>query len=588
MQTPSHERIRPWGIGRIVVTQLTEQAAQHADAEQTAGLEAAAPAFQFVWEQPDDEHAFWQIDRMHFPEPIAYSDHSLMRTVYGYGFNRAAEYYGLPVRAHARRFGAYFYSSMAPNLPPEQLAKQGKIAEERLKPAVSGLRERWEQEWLPEVQQIIADFRAYDLATASVPELRAHVDLTVERMQRLWEIHFLLAFPMLLGLSLFDDFYRDLFGDEDAFQAFRLLQGFENKTLESNQALWALSRKAVAEPVVRQVCETLATGEIVPALEESAQGRAFLSELHAYLDAYGHRGDTWGLRPPGWLEDPTSVLRNLKDYVKQTDRDLAGERTALIQERERLLAEARERLVGYPRPVVGQFEGLLQAAQFANVLSEEHGFWIDFTSMYEVRLVFLELGKRLAEAGLLADPEDVFYLSVEEIKATADAFPTLDQRALVAERQAELEHAATLTPPPVLGTPPAGPPPQDPIGRAIVKMFGGGPPPVSDVPSEIHGSAGSPGTVRGTARVIRSLSDADRLQPGDILVAEFTAPPWTPLFATASAVVTDAGGILSHCAVVAREYGIPAVVGTGRATAIIQDGQQIEVDGNAGLVRLLD
>ena len=143
-------------------------------------------------------------------------------------------------------------------------------------------------------------------------------------------------------------------------------------------------------------------------------------------------------------------------------------------------------------------------------------------------------------------------------------------------------------PPPVLGTPPSGPPPQDPVGRAIMKMFGGPPPTESDVPSELRGNAGSPGLVRGTARVIRSLADADRLQPGDVLVAEFTAPPWTPLFATASAVVTDAGGILSHCAVVAREYGIPAVVGTGRATATIRDGQQVEVDGGAGLVRLLD
>jgi pyruvate,water dikinase len=121
-----------------------------------------------------------------------------------------------------------------------------------------------------------------------------------------------------------------------------------------------------------------------------------------------------------------------------------------------------------------------------------------------------------------------------------------------------------------------------------MKMFGGPPPSTADAPSELRGSAGSPGTVSGTARLVRTLADADRLNPGDILVTEFTAPPWTPLFATVSAVVTDAGGILSHCAVVAREYGIPAVVGTARATATIRDGQQIEVDGNAGLVRLLD
>jgi pyruvate,water dikinase len=411
-------------------------------------------------------------------------------------------------------------------------------------------------------------------------------------MQRLWEIHFLLAFPMLLGISLFDDFYRDLFGDEDAFQAYRLLQGFENKTLESNQALWALSRRALAEPTVRRVVETHSADEMVRTLEKTTEGRAFLAELRIFLDAYGHRGDTWGLRPPGWLEDPRSVLRNLKEYVKQPDRDLAAERAGLVEERERLLAEARERLAGYPRPVVGQFEGLLLAAQFANVLSEEHGFWIDFASMYEVRLVLLEIGRRIEAAGLLDAPDDVFLLTVEEIRAGITALAEgrrgEDRRALVAERQAELERAAAITPPPVIGTPPAGPPPQDPIGRAIVKMFGGGPAAPSEVPSELRGSAGSPGVVRGTARVVRSLAEADRLQAGDVLVAEFTAPPWTPLFATAAAVVTDAGGILSHCAVVAREYGIPAVVGTGNATAVIRDGQQVEVDGNTGLVRVLE
>ena len=86
---------------------------------------------------------------------------------------------------------------------------------------------------------------------------------------------------------------------------------------------------------------------------------------------------------------------------------------------------------------------------------------------------------------------------------------------------------------------------------------------------------------------MRSLAEAGRLRPGDVLVAETTAPPWTPLFATAAAIVTDTGGVLSHCAVVAREYGLPAVVGTGAATASIEDGRLVEVDGDAGLVRLL-
>lgn len=102
------------------------------------------------------------------------------------------------------------------------------------------------------------------------------------------------------------------------------------------------------------------------------------------------------------------------------------------------------------------------------------------------------------------------------------------------------------------------------------------------------GNPGSPRKFKGTARIVRSLADGSKLKTGDIPVAETTAPPWTPLFATAAAIVTDTGGILSHCAVVAREYRIPAVVGTGVATRTIKDGQTIEVDGDAGLVRIVE
>ena len=180
----------------------------------------------------------------------------------------------------------------------------------------------------------------------------------------------------------------------------------------------------------------------------------------------------------------------------------------------------------------------------------------------------------------------MFHLTLDELRETAEKLPKLDRRGLVAQRKAEIEHFRTIQPPPVLGTPPPGPPPDDPGSRALGKFFGTPPQPPSE-PDVLQGSPGSPGTVRGPARVLRSLSEADEFQQGEVLVAETTAPPWTPLFATAAAIVTDTGGILSHSAVVAREYGIPAVVGTGKATMMIQDGQTIEVDGDKGLVRLV-
>ena len=203
--------------------------------------------------------------------------------------------------------------------------------------------------------------------------------------------------------------------------------------------------------------------------------------------------------------------------------------------------------------------------------------------MYRVRCVFMELGRRLAEAGVLAGADDVFYLTLEE---ALDAEGALRQaglrRSQVVERKAEVERFRPISAPPVLGTD-HGPPPDSMMNRFLMKFFGG-PPPASDDPDVLKGNAGSPGKVRGKARVIMSLEEAGRLKQGDILVTSSTAPPWTPLFATAGGIVTDTGGILSHCAVVAREYHIPAVVGTGGGTARIQDGQLIEVDGDAGTV----
>ena len=248
------------------------------------------------------------------------------------------------------------------------------------------------------------------------------------------------------------------------------------------------------------------------------------------------------------------------------------------------MAVVRGRLQDYPAPVVERFEFLLKAAQEGVVLSEDHGFWIDFGATYRVRRVLLEIGRRLSEAGVIDQPADVCYLTLDEVRALAAAHHGSDRRSLVQLRRREVEHFRGVSPPPALGAD-NGPPPDDPMSRFFGKFFGG-PPPAFEAANVLKGNAGSPGKVRGPAKVIRSLSDAGKLRAGDVLVAETTASPWTPLFATAAAIVTDTGGVLSHCAVVAREYRIPAVVGTGRATTTIRDGEFVEVDGDAGLVRI--
>ena len=153
----------------------------------------------------------------------------------------------------------------------------------------------------------------------------------------------------------------------------------------------------------------------------------------------------------------------------------------------------------------------------------------------------------------------------------------------VATRKADLGRWERLVPPPFLGAPNTDAPPPD-LARAINRFYGGEVAPSTD--SVVKGHAASKGVVTGRARIIMELSDAGLLEKGEILVCPSTAPPWTPLFAIAAAIVTDTGGILSHSAICAREYGIPCVVGTQVATQKIADGASITVDGGAGTVRI--
>ena len=258
-------------------------------------------------------------------------------------------------------------------------------------------------------------WEAFDPASSTLSQLVDALDDSVERTRRLYEIHFLIWLPFMAAISLFDDFYRDVLGGVSEFDAYRLLQGFDNKTVESGRALWQLSRRALQVAAVRAVLEQEPAEAVTAALEETPEGRRFLDLLDEYLQTWGQRGDRWGWSFPSWIEDPTPVIRTLKDYVRQPDRDLEGEMAAQVAEREQLVSAARERLRSHPPDVVNRFEFLLKAAQKAIVLTEDHSHWIDFRCMYHLHRISLEVGRRLSAAGVVDRPDDVFLLTLEEL-----------------------------------------------------------------------------------------------------------------------------------------------------------------------------
>lgn len=538
----------------------------------------SAPAtFPVSWEQPGDANLFWRQERQHYPDPILPLRFSLDAVAFPYGLLAAAGRYHLPIaEMRVRRINTYVYGALVPLQETSvNRAARGRRAQETLITVIGGLGEWWHEHWLPSVKDHLAFWNAFDLPRADKVAFQAHVEETLSRYRALWKIHAQIALPVAFAVSHFDDFYRDLFPRSMHFAPYDLLRGFESKTLERDRWMWRLSRRALASAVVRDVFLLEKVLGLEPALQQSAAGRVFLAELDNLLAEFG----------ASWSGNRLTPLAIIQAYVRQPERDLEAKLAELARQREEAIARTTHALASHSPAVREKFHFLLRGAQQATVLHEDHAYWIDQLGTEHVLAVFRECGHRLAKAGVLAEPGDVMYLALEEVRA-ALATPLASLAETVEARRAEMVHFAQIKPPPVLGTPPAGPPPVDPISRALARVSGA-PLPSTTVTRTIQGYPASAGQVQGVVRLLHSPAEAARLQPGEILVAPTTTPTWTPLFATAAAVVTDTGGILSHCAAVAREYGLPAVVGTGNATTRLRDGQPVQVDGTRGTVLIL-
>ncbi len=585
----------------------------------TTGTHAAAPGqpipapedFPVSWENPADARLTWQLQPQ-IPLPVAPLIYSVLAACVR-GFSSVSAQVGLPFNLRTMHINGYYYVAFAPTAaPPEVVMKaigaanrlapglvkllMGRMAAgmtkgqlDKLNPILARFDTFWQDELLPEIKQHLAYFESCDLRGLSLAQLRAHFAEGLRRVERMGGgLHMLAGIPAIFAMSQFEELYCDLFEGATPFDALRLLQGFDNKTVEGDRVLWGLSRAALTMPTVRQMLAERAAADVIPALEQSGEGRRFLADLSTYLNQFGRRlNPFYALDEPSWIEDPTTVIECLKAYATRPDTHPEAEQARLAAGREKAIAKARAKLAGYPQPIVAQFETLLKAAQTAAVVSEDHNYWIDQHGWYQMRRLALEFGRRLAEAGLLEAADDVFYLTVDELVDGGGGGVTPSAQQRVKERKAEMETFSRVTPPPMLGTrPPFELADGGPLFGALMKTELG-PTGSNGSSEELKGHAGSPGVVRGIARVVKTLAEAGKLQPGDVLVTEVTRPPWTPLFGIAAAVVTDIGGVLSHCAVVAREYRIPAVVGTGRATKTFHDGQVLEVDGSAGTVRIV-
>jgi phosphohistidine swiveling domain-containing protein len=293
---------------------------------------------------------------------------------------------------------------------------------------------------------------------------------------------------------------------------------------------------------------------------------------------------------PTWIEDPTPAIANVQLYVNKGGKfNLDDERKKLAAERVDAEKQVLERIPSAQRD---WFKSMLALAQRASSFSEEHNHYLDLYTHSLIRRSCMAIGKKLAQAGTIEQADDVFFLMPDELRKTTIAPEFHNLRPIANQRRADWEGWQKQENPPFIGKIDMMAAigelvkSNDPIALKVV--VGAMPQPQPELNADLYGICGSSGVAEGIAKVILNEEELRNIQQGDVLIAASTAPSWTPVFSLLSAVVVDRGASLSHAAIVGREYGIPVVMNCFEGTKKIKTGQRVRVDGDRGLVFVLN
>lgn len=426
----------------------------------------------------------------------------------------------------------------------------------------------WNNRHLDRLRARIESLRDNDLGTLTSGQLASHLDAVRELLAETMPLHFLGAMPHFLETTRLELFCQEHLG-WDYPDVLNLLAGTSEMSSEPARAL-----RRIAD-------QRLDPASKVQALEE-------------YRRVYGARVLSTELAEPTFGENPGLIAAQLEALEVSGRGDPAAEQRRL---RDETAAKARSRLSG---EALEKFNTLLDRALRAYPLRESNVFYTVDSPLALVRYAVLEAGRRMRQARAITALDDVFYCTADEIQGWLNGTPG-DLRPTVRRRRGERAWILAHPGPPSYGTPPPPPPstkwlPAD-VREMMELMMRAGERIVAPAGSSqmqtaeqgiLRGTPASSGTYTGAARIIANERQFSRIRPGDVLVCPTTRSSWSTVFATIGAVVTDAGGALSHPAIIAREQRIPAVVATGNATQVIRDGALVTVNGTTGTITLHD
>jgi pyruvate, water dikinase len=571
---------------------------------------------------PGDDERFWFYNSMHFPEPMSAFDMVTAEAAYCALGSANTRVHCLPTTLgidHRIINGRVYIGGNAVTDPAEIARRTAEFQKRAFY-----YYEHWERlydQWREKMLRLIRDSQA--LPKPELPEFEPleHVyagrgvatnhylldtyQKTLEGYFRMWHHHFEF---LLLGYGAYLTFFafcKKAFPEITDQTIARMVAGIEAEIFRPDDELRRLARRAVELGVDAGFQEGVKAADIIRTLEQSgAAGQAWLAELATSRDPWFNInvGDGFYHYHRSWNDDLTMPFAGLPEYIRRVKAGESLERpiNRLQEERRQLIADYRELLNTDEERAA--YDQMITLAHRVFPYVEGHKFYCEhwYTNLFFNKI--REFGTLLASQGFFPDTEDVFHLSHYELEmAIIDLMTSWSNGSpprgpahwpqIVAERRAALAQWAKHDTPPALG-----PVPDVIDDPAIVMLWGitreslntwleaGG----SEANSkEVRGFAASSGVVEGPACIVKSVEEIARLRKGDILVCQVTNPTWAPVFQKIAGAVSDIGGSMSHAAIVAREYGLPAVVGTGNATSRIKDGQRIRVDGGRGVVTIL-
>jgi phosphohistidine swiveling domain-containing protein len=594
------EASKGWGVVRDEAMQTIPPG------EEILGQFLGDESFPVQWANDVEQQLFWVYDDLHIPNPVSpmffdiggwwlSCDHMfrrfgtpfavdwLAKNVNGYVYTTA-----IPADPSLVVEGAEYSSRYRARVPLDEefAGRIGKYLELTLPVYGDHFADWWRDRLRPEMERNFAylEGRLDEAGSLSLAEMATVLEDAIDIHDRHWKIHWMLNFAQLSATLNLRAVMERTRGAVDEQLLGRLQNSASDRNWDSIEALWRMKNEVRDDPDLRAAFAADDATTIAANLRGGERGRRFIAErLEPYQREFGwHAVWSHEFIYPTRREQVEPILELIRGYLER-DYDYPSAIEAMRRDIEAASSEILDGLSG---------EALedMRAANAVNLrmapLTPDHHFYIDQGANAHVRLVLIAIGRKLVEAGRLDEPDDVLFLRYNELRALIGDATAIDGRGLVAARRAEREASKRIKPPDWVGT-------VTPTQLAFPYLVNWGYPErflrsASTDDEKVVGIAGSPGSIEGVARLVQTIDEFDEVENGDILVCQMTNPAWVVLFTRIAGLVTDTGGTTSHPAVLSREFGIPAVIGTSDATRRIRTGDRIRVDGSAGVVEILE